>query len=211
MVGIVVPWRTFESAERYGRLVADCAADVHGCAPARDLVRAGVGRRRGVELRAQALPDPRRRAPPDQADRAERGASGRPRCRRDAHVPRRSPRPPMPISSPVQAADPAQRGPVRLRVSALGIGPLVHLGVQGELFVALGQPIREPPRADDRTCIAALCDGTVGYIPTADAFEEGGYEPNASVLRAGEGEAPCRRHRRSRRRAGPTGALSQSR
>ena len=29
MIGIVVPWRTFESAERYGRLFADCATEVH--------------------------------------------------------------------------------------------------------------------------------------------------------------------------------------
>ncbi len=41
---------------------------------------------------------------------------------------------------------------------------------------------------DDATCVAALCDGTVGYIPTAEAFEVGGYEPNASVLVPGEGE-----------------------
>ena len=37
-------------------------------------------------------------------------------------------------------------------------------------------------------CIAALCDGCVGYVPTAEAFEIGGYEPNASVLVAGQGE-----------------------
>jgi hypothetical protein len=86
-----------------------------------------------------------------------------------------------------QAADPERDGPVRLRVSALGIGPLTHVGIQGELFVALGQEIRER-LGGDRTCIAVLCDGTVGYIPTADAFAEGGYEPNASVLRPSGGE-----------------------
>ena len=86
-----------------------------------------------------------------------------------------------------QAADPERDGPVRLRVSALRLGPLLHVGVQGELFVALGQRIRHA-LGDDRTCVAALCDGTIGYIPTADAFEIGGYEPNASVLQPGEGE-----------------------
>jgi len=30
MVGVVVPWRTFESAERYGRILADCVTAVHG-------------------------------------------------------------------------------------------------------------------------------------------------------------------------------------
>jgi hypothetical protein len=71
--------------------------------------------------------------------------------------------------------------------SALAFGPLLHVGVQGELFVALGQRIRAA-LGDETTCVAALCDGTVGYIPTADAFSVGGYEPNASVLQSGEGE-----------------------
>ena len=52
---------------------------------------------------------------------------------------------------------------------------------------ALGQSIRSR-LGEDSTTIAALCDGTIGYICTADAYEVGGYEPNASVLRAGEGE-----------------------
>jgi hypothetical protein len=86
-----------------------------------------------------------------------------------------------------QAADPERDDPVRIRVSALAIGPLLHLGVSGELFVALGQRMRSA-LGEDRTCVAALCDGTVGYIPTADAFEVGAYEPNASVLQPGEGE-----------------------
>jgi hypothetical protein len=86
-----------------------------------------------------------------------------------------------------QAEDPERDEPVRVRVSALALGPLLHAGVQGELFVALGQRIRSG-LGEDNTCIAALCDGTIGYIPTADAYEIGGYEPNASVLRAGQGE-----------------------
>jgi hypothetical protein len=61
------------------------------------------------------------------------------------------------------------------------------VGIQGELFVGLGQQIRAE-LGDETTCVAALCDGTVGYIPTAETFSEGGYEPNASVLHPGEGE-----------------------
>ena len=86
-----------------------------------------------------------------------------------------------------QAAAGDRDEPVRIRASALAIGPLLHVGVSGELFVALGQRIRRA-LGDDRTCIAALCDGTVGYIPTAEAFAEGAYEPNASLLMPGEGE-----------------------
>ena len=86
-----------------------------------------------------------------------------------------------------QAADPQRDQPVRIRASALALGPLLHVGISGELFVALGQQIRHA-LGDAGTCVAALCDGTVGYIPTAEAFEIGGYEPNASVLHPGEGE-----------------------
>src|ERR1019366_5449251 len=84
------------------------------------------------------------------------------------------------------AADDRDR-PVEVRLSGLGFGPFTHVGVQGELFVALGQRIREQ-LGGATTCIAALCDGTIGYIPTAEAFEQGAYEPNASVLAAGQGE-----------------------
>jgi hypothetical protein len=86
-----------------------------------------------------------------------------------------------------QCADPERDGPVATRISAVGLGEFVHAGVQGELFVALGQRIRAAI-GEDRSCVAALCDGSIGYIPTARAFEEGAYEPNASVLVAGEGE-----------------------
>ena len=57
MVGVVVPWRTFESAERYGRILADVRA--------RGPRRASVprpsdrvwGASRIVELRRKRLPD----------------------------------------------------------------------------------------------------------------------------------------------------------
>jgi hypothetical protein len=86
-----------------------------------------------------------------------------------------------------QATEPDRDEPVRIRASALAIGPLLHVGVSGELFVALGQRIRLA-LGEDRTCVAALCDGTVGYIPTVEAFAQGAYEPNASLLMPGEGE-----------------------
>jgi neutral ceramidase len=190
MVGIVVPWRTFESAERYGRLVAECAAAVHaGLAPA---VTDGPdgdrvwGAAEVVELDRRDLPD---RAVAEaalaaalRAEAAIRNAGLSADAIHHAKVAAA-----YTDLIAMQAADPERDGPVRLRVSALGIGPLTHVGIQGELFVALGQQIRER-LGGDRTCIAVLCDGTVGYIPTADAFAEGGYEPNASVLRPGGGE-----------------------
>ena len=185
MVGVVVPWRTFESAARYGQLVAECAVEVHETlrpVPANRV----WGDARTLELTRKPLPDASlARAASDIAQAAERAT-------REAGL---SPDATYHASVAAayadliagQAADPERDGPVRVRISALGLGPLTHVGVQGELFVALGQRIRAR-LGDERSCIAALCDGTVGYIPTAEAFAEGGYEPNASVLVPGEGE-----------------------
>lgn len=185
MVGVVVPWRTFESAERYGRLVADCAIEVHGNLRPVPADRVW-GTSRVVELARKPLPDAAAaRAATDLAGTAERAirAAGL----SDDAIYHAATATAYADLLAVQAADPERDGPVEVRISALGFGPLTHLGVQGELFVALGQRIRAR-LGDDHVCIAALCDGTVGYIPTADVFEEGGYEPNASVLMPGEGE-----------------------
>jgi hypothetical protein len=185
MVGVVVPWRTFESAERYGRILADCVLEVRaGLSPAPS--GRAWGDSRFVELRRKHLPD---------AAVARRAAT----AAREAAttVTEADLTPDATYHAQVaaayaellaeQAADPEREDPVRIRASVLAIGPLLHLGVSGELFVALGQWMRSA-LGEDRTCVAALCDGTVGYIPTADAFEVGAYEPNASVLQPGEGE-----------------------
>ncbi len=185
MVGVVVPWRTFESAERYGRILADRAIEVHsGLRPVpADRV---WGAARIVELRRKRLPDP---AVARRAATVAREAAG---ILTEADL-----TPDATYHSLVaaayaeliaeQAEDPDRESPVRIRASVLAFGPLLHVGISGELFVALGQRIRAA-LGDDLTCVAALCDGTMGYIPTADVFAEGAYEPNASLLEPGEGE-----------------------
>ena len=185
MVGIVVPWRTFESAERYGRLLADCALTVRAGLEPRPSDRAW-GDARIVELRRKRLPAADIARDAAVAARAAEqlvvGADMSPDATYHAQVA-------AAYAELVagQAADPERDQPVRIRASAIAIGPLLHVGISGELFVALGQQIRQA-LGDAGTCVAALCDGTVGYIPTAEAFGIGGYEPNASVLHPGEGE-----------------------
>ena len=185
MIGIVVPWRTFESAERYGRSVATCAAEVHAqLHPTADDSVWGVAET--LELQRKPLPDAAAsRAAVEAAKAAERAV--RSAGLSDDTIYHAAAAAAYAELVAGQAEDPDRDGPVKLRISALGVGPLIHVGVQGELFVALGQQVRAR-LGDERTCIAALCDGTVGYIPTHDAFAEGGYEPAASVLLAGEGE-----------------------
>jgi len=185
MVGVVVPWRTFESAERYGRILADCTLAVRGgLTPAASSRVWGTSRI--VELRRKRLPDA---AVARQAAVAAREAE---RTVTSADLTWDATYHALVAAAYAeliadQAEDPRRDGPVEVRASALALGPLLHLGVSGELFVALGQQMRHA-LGEDRTCIAALCDGTIGYIPTADAFTIGAYEPNASVLQPGEGE-----------------------
>lgn len=185
MVGVVVPWRTFESAERYGQILADCVIAVHGGLVPRPSDRAW-GDAQVVELHRKRLPDLAVARAAAATARASERVVREARLTDDANYH-------AVVAATYaeliagQAADPERDGPVRLRVSALAFGPLLHVGVQGELFVELGQQIRAA-LGDETTCVAALCDGTVGYIPTADSFVVGGYEPNASVLQPGEGE-----------------------
>lgn len=185
MVGVVVPWRTFESAERYGRALADVALEVRASLVPAPSSRAW-GDSRVLELRRKPLPDA------DVARRvAEQARAAATAVEAAALTPDATYHALVAAAYAellaAQAADPDAAGPVRLRVSALALGPLLHVGVEGELFVALGQRIRAA-LGEATTCIAALCDGSVGYIPTQDAFAIGGYEPNASVLVPGEGE-----------------------
>ncbi len=185
MVGVVVPWRTFESAQRYGTLIADCAVAVRA-----SLQPVTAGRVWGdsqiVELARKRLPDAAQAAAAATLARQASDAVTAANLTDDATYHALVAAAYAELIA-IQAADPDRDGPVRVRASALAIGPLLHLGIGGEIFVGLGQRIRAA-LGDSTTCVAALCDGTIGYIPTADAFAIGAYEPNASVLQPGEGE-----------------------
>jgi neutral ceramidase len=61
---------------------------------------------------------------------------------------------------------------------ALRIGDAVLIGLGGEVFVEYALFGRERSTAAS-TMILGCTDCSVGYLPTAIAYEEGGYEPNA--------------------------------
>ena len=185
MVGVVVPWRTFESAERYGSIVAASAIDTWERLRPAPSARVW-GDSRVIGLERKDLPEAgAARAAATTSARAE--AEIRAAGFSEDTIYHAAVAAAYADVLAIQAEDPGRPGPVPVRISALALGPMVHAGVSGELFVALGQSIRSR-LGDDTTTIAALSDGTIGYICTADAYEVGGYEPNASVLRAGEGE-----------------------
>jgi len=78
-----------------------------------------------------------------------------------------------------------------LEIQALRIGPALLVGIPNEVFTELGQLIQaHSPGAD--TLIVELANGYEGYLPTARAFAEGGYEmrlARSSKLAPGTGEA----------------------
>jgi hypothetical protein len=74
-------------------------------------------------------------------------------------------------------------------VQALAIGDdLALVGLPGEIFARLGLELRE--RSPFRhTLVLGLANEAIGYVPTRAAYDEGGYEPTASRLQPGGGEA----------------------
>jgi hypothetical protein len=61
-------------------------------------------------------------------------------------------------------------------VHAVRVGDGVIVTAPGEAFTEIGMAVKE--RAPGRpTLYAAYTNGALGYFPTAEAYEEGGYEP----------------------------------
>ena len=73
-------------------------------------------------------------------------------------------------------------------IQAIRIGSAVLVAIPGELFVELGLGIRQS-RQDLHVFVAGYANGSWGYLPTADAFELGGYEVETSVFDENMGNA----------------------
>ena len=81
-----------------------------------------------------------------------------------------------------------QGKPLEAEVQVMSLGPdLAFVALPGEIFVELGLYVKQhsPYR---HTIIAELANGSVGYIPTKRAFEEGNYEPTSARCAPGSGE-----------------------
>jgi len=65
-------------------------------------------------------------------------------------------------------------------VHAARLGEVVFVGVPGELFVEIGRAIKKRSPAP-YTYILYNTNAYLSYIPVPEAYEEGGYEPNATL------------------------------
>jgi hypothetical protein len=50
------------------------------------------------------------------------------------------------------------------------------VGLPGEFFVEFGLQIKKASPARI-TLVVGLANGSIGYVPTPEAFDQGGYEP----------------------------------
>lgn len=75
----------------------------------------------------------------------------------------------------------------RTEIQAFWIGDTPIVGLPGEVFVELGQQIKNALKASPAFVIS-LSNDSPGYIPTRQAYEEGGYESTTSPFAPGCGE-----------------------
>ncbi|HWQ53222.1 MAG TPA: neutral/alkaline non-lysosomal ceramidase N-terminal domain-containing protein [Bryobacteraceae bacterium] len=73
-----------------------------------------------------------------------------------------------------------QHTPDRAEVMAMRIGNVGIVGLPGEVFCEYGLQIKRRSPAP-HTMVVELANDAVGYLPTAEAFAQGGYEPSAGA------------------------------
>ncbi len=69
----------------------------------------------------------------------------------------------------------------------VALGDIGFVGIPGELFAELGLAIKSNPYFR-HTFVLGYCNDLVGYIPTREAYEFGGYEVETSRVAQGSGE-----------------------
>jgi len=74
---------------------------------------------------------------------------------------------------------------VETEIQAIRIGDLILACLPGEVFVEIGLSIKERHRS---VFVLSLCNDSLSYVPTASAYDEGGYEPEWTKLERGTGE-----------------------
>lgn len=73
-------------------------------------------------------------------------------------------------------------------VMCVRIGPALIMSGPGEMFTELGLRFKNA-FPDAFAMVANLANGWLGYVPSARAYEEGGYEARSTRLQPGSGEA----------------------
>lgn len=74
-----------------------------------------------------------------------------------------------------------------LPFSAMSIGKVALFGIPGEPFNAVGRGVKKA-EGWDLIIPTCLTNGSQGYYPMQDSYDEGGYEARSSIFKAGTAE-----------------------
>ncbi|MFH1616690.1 MAG: neutral/alkaline non-lysosomal ceramidase N-terminal domain-containing protein [Planctomycetota bacterium] len=76
-----------------------------------------------------------------------------------------------------------------VEVMTIRIGDIAIVGLPGEIFCEFGMAIKHHSPAK-HTLVLELANDSIGYIPTIESFEQGGYEPatGSTMYQPGAGE-----------------------
>lgn len=75
---------------------------------------------------------------------------------------------------------------ITTEVQVFSLGGTLFVGLPGEVFVEYQLGLRRKSRAPF-TFVSELANDSIFYVPTPEAYEEGGYEPTAAVVAAEAG------------------------
>jgi hypothetical protein len=74
-----------------------------------------------------------------------------------------------------------------MNLSSIAIGDVALVGLPGEPFTDIGVSIKDAPNWD-LVLVSCNTNGSQGYFPMIDSYQEGGYEARSSNYKAGCGE-----------------------
>ena len=80
-----------------------------------------------------------------------------------------------------------ERGEMATNLSLIALNDIAIVGIPGEPFVEFGLALKRNP-SFAHTFVAGYCNDLIGYIPTREAYAEGGYEVATARVAAGSGE-----------------------
>lgn len=74
-----------------------------------------------------------------------------------------------------------------MKLSGIAIGDVALVGIPGEPFMGIGRGLKET-EGYDLVLPSCLVNGSQGYFPVKDAYEQGGYEARSSYFKEGVAE-----------------------
>ncbi len=74
-----------------------------------------------------------------------------------------------------------------MNLTVIKIGPIAFIGIPGEPFTGIGMGLKEA-KGYEMICPTCLTNGSRGYFPMMDSYDEGGYEARSSSYKAGVAE-----------------------